>query len=919
MYRTIALFDKDLILMPINITNTHWTLIAMDMVTKTISYYDSMRGNGQMYIDNALAYLRASAEARGVPFNDTEWTCDRHAAEAYPAQPNSFDCGIYVLMVADLLTARMPVNLLTLETMARARTHISMCLWEGTATDLNTHACYVFAPTPAPTSPTRTQARLSSQSTAPTGPPTDAEEISSVLKSIVKEVVKATRTPACPAPMLAQTTLLTSPSAPPGPPTDSEEILSVLNAIVTRVARAPLPPGSKPKRGRKPAGGKILPSTTKRKNTKKGNTPYETLEKSAATPTLMQATLVMHGLISVPSTPLHDLTSPRQPDSPAMSPRYDLTTDPTMTQQALTVTTNETPEQSAGPAPAGPNPKRKYTKKSKSPATTPSPVLPMPPHTLAPSMSLPALLALPSTASPALTPPYVPTTVPTMHQQDPIDSPTDAPSLGLAQRVDPMQKPKSKPRSKYIEPAVPLLDRADRGSQNNFGIRDSRTVRILTSKQLTRLRHLAPETCELAIGPSQQYDGGQELYLNQPTCTPGTTIAYYDGTQISEAEADRSTSKYIFKLDAGDGTFLYIDAEDPMSCYARYADDSLYDGTENAHWVPVGTGADTRLSLVATRAIKHGEPIRACYGWEYWYEPNLFTKVLMRQAFEGYIHYIRDAEEVQKAWAYAELVGAEELLLVAWNGVRRDLLDNTGATNAVPSLEGTQVLATSTGSAADMESSLTGTTNATNRDQGTEIVRRVAPPDNGPGPANKKTKTSTSPDIRAHFAAVTLQSSAKPKRIRDAQVRSYGEPSLKKLKAQAAIPEFLSTRPWQQGTKRKRARTLPEEGAAAVVDGAALTTFHVLADLAMPALYVNVLNNCSPTRAPIPGPRLNLTTVTASSGSTASTEPTHPLPVLFVHTQVPVGLAIPVYPVNVVSLSSLPFGTTTISKPLNER
>ena len=89
-----------------------------------------------------------------------------------------------------------------------------------------------------------------------------------------------------------------------------------------------------------------------------------------------------------------------------------------------------------------------------------------------------------------------------------------------------------------------------------------------------------------------------------------------------------------------------------------FSDDSLYDGTENAHWVPVGTRVDTRLSLVATRAIKQGEP-------------KLFTKVLMRQAFEGYIHYVRDDEEVQKAWAYAKMVGAEELLLDAWNGVRR--------------------------------------------------------------------------------------------------------------------------------------------------------------------------------------------------------------------------------------------------------
>ena len=91
--------------------------------------------------------------------------------------------------------------------------------------------------------------------------------------------------------MLAQTTLLTNPSVPPGLPTDSEAIRSVLNAIVTRVVRAPLPLGSKSKRGRKPAGGKW-------KNTKKGNTPYETLVKSVATPTLTQETQVIHDLTS---------------------------------------------------------------------------------------------------------------------------------------------------------------------------------------------------------------------------------------------------------------------------------------------------------------------------------------------------------------------------------------------------------------------------------------------------------------------------------------------------------------------------------------------------------------------------------------------------------------------------------------------
>ena len=83
-------------------------------------------------------------------------------------------------MVADLLTSRLPVKLLTLEAMVRARTHISICLWEAVAPDLANYTPYTFAPTPAPTIPTRTQARLVPTKTAPTGAPTDSEVISSV-------------------------------------------------------------------------------------------------------------------------------------------------------------------------------------------------------------------------------------------------------------------------------------------------------------------------------------------------------------------------------------------------------------------------------------------------------------------------------------------------------------------------------------------------------------------------------------------------------------------------------------------------------------------------------------------------------------------------------------------------------------------
>ena len=106
--------------------------------------------------------------------------------------------------------------------------------------------------------------------------------------------------------------------------------------------------------------------------------------------------------------------------------------------------------------------------------------------------------------------------------------------------------------------------------------------------------------------------------------------------------------------------------------------------------------------------------------------------------------------------------------------------------------------------------------------------------------------------------------------------------------------------------------------------GAALSTvMNVLSGTFLPpppTLHVNVPNNCLPTRAPSLGPSLTLVTVPACCGSTASTEPTHLLPVLCVRTQLPVGLAESVDQVNVVSLSSLPLGFfTAISNPLNER
>ena len=77
------------------------------------------------------------------------------------------------------------------------------------------------------------------------------------------------------------------------------------------------------------------------------------------------------------------------------------------------------------------------------------------------------------------------------------------------------------------------------------------------------------------------------------------------------------------------------------------------------------------MSLVAMRDIIRGKPIRATYGWIYWFQPRLFTAQLMQKAFDGYLNDIARDEDAANAWAYAELIGRTEHLQTAWATLHR--------------------------------------------------------------------------------------------------------------------------------------------------------------------------------------------------------------------------------------------------------
>ena len=227
------------------------------------------------------------------------------------------------------------------------------------------------------------------------------------------------------------------------------------------------------------------------------------------------------------------------------------------------------------------------------------------------------------------------------------------------------------------EPRTDTNSRPKRTTRNLFARYDLPAPTRLRANQLRHLHNLPADPCKLALGPSQQYTGGTELYLDQRDCEVGTILTYYTGTRITPAERDKSESRYIFEVPSGSNpvtgsqTFSLIDASDPDSGYGRYSDDSLYDGSENAHWTPISVDGTIRLALVATKRIVRGMPIRAPYGWEYWFQPLHFPPELMRKAFEGYLGHIAEDSRYADAWKFACTVECEQVLLEAWEGVRK--------------------------------------------------------------------------------------------------------------------------------------------------------------------------------------------------------------------------------------------------------
>ncbi len=106
----VNIFERDLVIIPVNVNNNHWTLLVIDMEAKEIRYYDSMvsKAAAAKYTKAAMDYLVDEAKDKNKPIPDPdEW---RLLISSAPQQKDFFNCGVYTIVNADLLASGLQLN-----------------------------------------------------------------------------------------------------------------------------------------------------------------------------------------------------------------------------------------------------------------------------------------------------------------------------------------------------------------------------------------------------------------------------------------------------------------------------------------------------------------------------------------------------------------------------------------------------------------------------------------------------------------------------------------------------------------------------------------------------------------------------------------------------------------------------------------
>jgi sentrin-specific protease 1 len=113
--KNFNIFHLNRVYIPINIGQSHWTLIVIYIESKKICYFDSYgHTEEQRYLTASHDFLRDEWEKNygGVKFEDTweivgspDWLPQQHSNKQ-----NNTCCGVFVCAFADLLTDDIPLT-----------------------------------------------------------------------------------------------------------------------------------------------------------------------------------------------------------------------------------------------------------------------------------------------------------------------------------------------------------------------------------------------------------------------------------------------------------------------------------------------------------------------------------------------------------------------------------------------------------------------------------------------------------------------------------------------------------------------------------------------------------------------------------------------------------------------------------------
>ncbi len=124
-------FAQKNIYMPVNINNSHWTLMVVCVEKKEIHFYDSMNGSGTKYLQAAQRWIVDEAKAKkDIILDPSEYKLIANHAHT-PQQNNGYDCGVFSTICADYLSDDLPLTCYSQSDMNMFRVKIGAAILRG--------------------------------------------------------------------------------------------------------------------------------------------------------------------------------------------------------------------------------------------------------------------------------------------------------------------------------------------------------------------------------------------------------------------------------------------------------------------------------------------------------------------------------------------------------------------------------------------------------------------------------------------------------------------------------------------------------------------------------------------------------------------------------------------------------------------